>query len=101
MDDLINKSKAIKVLESKKKGFENCISKKEVQLNREWNKAVDECISELQNQPIAYDVDKVCEKLNEMSYVEERNPMDPFGDIDTKVVTLSTAKLIVKAGGIE
>lgn len=49
---------------------------------------------------VAYNVDKVCKKLDEMSYVEEKNPLDPFGDIDTKVVTLSTAKRIVKAGGV-
>jgi len=34
----------IKVLESKKKGFKDCISKQEVQLNREWNKAIEACI---------------------------------------------------------
>ena len=66
MDDLISREITIKVLESKKKGFKDCISKEEVKLNREWNKAIDECISELQNQPIAYDVDKVVEEIEEV-----------------------------------
>ena len=42
MDGLI--SRIINILESQKKGFKDCISKQEVQLNREWNKAIEACI---------------------------------------------------------
>lgn len=35
----------IKELELKKKDFRECISDKETRLVREWNKAIDECIS--------------------------------------------------------
>ena len=46
-EDLISRSKAIQILESNKKGFEDCVSNKEVQLNKEWNKAVDMCIEKI------------------------------------------------------
>ena len=84
MDDLIRREDVLRII---KAGWSNHCSCKDM-------------CDEIKELPTAYDVDKVCEKLNEMSYVEERNPMAPFGDIDTKVVTLSTAKLIVKAGGV-
>ena len=45
MEDYIRRSTTIAALESKKKGFEDCASSEEVQLNKEWNKAVDECIA--------------------------------------------------------
>ena len=44
MSDFISKSITIAALESKKKGFEDCASREEVHLNKEWNKAIDECI---------------------------------------------------------
>lgn len=44
MDELISRRAVVNALESKKKGFEDCASSKEVKLNKEWNKAVDECI---------------------------------------------------------
>ena len=46
-EDLISRSQAICMLESNKKGFENCVSNMEVQLNKEWNKAVAKCIESL------------------------------------------------------
>ena len=46
-EDLISRSQAVHILESQKKGFEDCVSNKEVQLNKEWNKAVDKCIDSL------------------------------------------------------
>ena len=45
--DLISRSQAVHILESQKKGFEDCVSNKEVQLNKEWNKAVDMCIEKI------------------------------------------------------
>ena len=39
----------LKELESKKKGFEECAAAEEVKLNKEWNKAVDECIKVVKN----------------------------------------------------
>lgn len=45
--DLISRSQAVNILESTKKGFEDCVSNKKVQLNKEWNKAVDICIEKI------------------------------------------------------
>lgn len=98
MDDLISRNITIETIWN----LYNRYGNNGIDFGVEDTKAINRFCSMLQReiemQDTAYDVDKVCEKLNEMSYVEERNPMDPFGDIDTKVVTLSTAKLIVKAG---
>ena len=35
----------INELEKKKKDYENCFSSSEAKLIKEWNKAIDECIS--------------------------------------------------------
>lgn len=35
----------IKELETKKKNYDDCFSKEEAKLIKEWNKAIDECIS--------------------------------------------------------
>lgn len=90
MSDLISKSTTIKALESKKKGFKDCISKEEVQLNKEWNKAVDECISEIQMLPTAYNVDKVVEQLNVLHDLVNLN----------QKLAVSQSIDVVKAGGV-
>ena len=39
----------IQELQLKKKSFVNCFSAEEVELIREWNKAIDECINIVKN----------------------------------------------------
>ena len=58
-------------------------------------------INKLKNIPTAYSVDKVVAELEENSYVEIADDMDPFGDIKHKVVRLDDAIEIVKQGSVE
>lgn len=44
-------------------------------------------------------MDKVVEQLEEASYSEAVDDMDPYGDIPSKVVSLQTAHDIVRNGG--
>lgn len=53
----------------------------------------------INEQPTAYDVDKVMEQLKNYSYTETQDDMNPFEPI--KVVTLEDAIEIVKEGGID
>ena len=55
----------------------------------------------IERQPTAYDVEKVVERLEEESYTEVADDMNPFGDIPVKVVSLKDAIEIVKKGGVE
>lgn len=51
----------------------------------------------IEEQPTAYDVDKVVERLEEKSFV----PGDRIGVSDVKIIMSKKAVEIVKSGGIE
>jgi hypothetical protein len=53
----------------------------------------------IDTQSTAYDVKKVVEQLEEHSYIETVSDLDPYWDVQTKVVTLERAIEIVKGGG--
>lgn len=69
------------------------------EINGEENQRADKLMSEwyaemVKRQPIAYDVDKVVDRLEEAQYEDELLPC-------SLVVEIEEAKRIVKSGGIE
>lgn len=56
-------------------------------------------LQEIEEQPTAFDVDKVVESLKRDSYKEAADDMNPFEP--PKVVNLSKAIEIVKGGGVD
>ena len=59
-------------------------------------------ISVLQNAFALYvqeETDRIVEQLEEHSYIETVSDLDPYWDVQTKVVTLERAIEIAKAGG--
>ena len=96
MSDLISRSALIDVLRNwadrnAERGYDTAYD------------MVQECIEVVKERPIAYNVDKVVEQLEESSYwTQPHFDEDGFKDDDTEeVINLTKATEIVKAGGVE
>lgn len=88
-------------------------SERVVSMNRQqFNKTIEtvinsprnnlQMISVLQNAFALYvqeETDRIVEQLEEHSYIETVSDLDPYWDVQTKVVTLERAIEIAKAGG--
>ena len=92
MSDLISRSKAISVLEQLE---EHSLTGK---------MDISNAIYLLENQPTAYDIDKVVEELQENASRYTKKYTTPYGNNgyrDTKAISIHKAIEIVKRGGKE
>lgn len=69
-----------------------------VELN---NGTITDAKIELRNVKTAYDITKVVAELEENSYTETVDDMDPYSDIPKKVVRLERTIDIARKGGVE